>query len=110
MGKQTNFRYNGNGNTVYTNLQTDNYTLTANDNGKIVVITAGSGKTLTVPTLLPIGFNCLVVQGGSGAITIAGSGTTLRNADSQFNTGGIYAAVTLFSYIADEFVIAGKTA
>lgn len=89
----------------------DDYTLTANDNGAVIVSAASAGIEITVPANLPVGFNCLIVQADTGAVTIIDDGTTtIVNADSQFDTGGSYAAVTLVSIAANVFVLAGKTA
>lgn len=38
--------------------------LTAADNGKIIQSTSASGITVTIPTGLPTGFNCTIVQMG----------------------------------------------
>ena len=44
-----------------------NYPITAADNGKIIQSTSASAITVTIPTGLPTGFNCTVVQMGTGA-------------------------------------------
>jgi hypothetical protein len=35
----------------------------------------------TSPNVLPVGFSCQIIQGGVGAITIAGSGVTLNSSN-----------------------------
>lgn len=73
------------------NAQTDTtYTLQASDHGKVVKLTNANPITLTVPTLFD-GFNCLIVQGGAGKITVSGSGTTIRNRSSHTKSAGQYA-------------------
>lgn len=55
------------------------YTLQASDSGKVIECTNAAAITVTVPTSLLEGFNCTVVQGGAGRVTIAGAvGTTAR--------------------------------
>jgi hypothetical protein len=110
MARQPNYRYE-NGQTALISPQTDNYTLTPNDNGAVVTLTHASAKTITVPTKLPVGFNCVVIQLGAGVVTVDDDGTTtIHNVDSQFNTGGQYAAVTLVQISPDVYILAGATA
>ena len=45
------------------------YNLTSADNGKIIQSTAASAITVTIPAGLPTGFNCTIVQMGTGQIT-----------------------------------------
>ena len=65
--------------------KTTGFTLSAADNNKIILITSASAVTVTVsnvsPNVLPIGFSCQFIQGGAGAITIAGSGVTLNTSN-----------------------------
>src|ERR1051326_6716360 len=49
------------------------YTLLASDNGKIVTCDNGSAITVTVPSGLGAGFNCLVIQIGAGQVTFSTS-------------------------------------
>lgn len=65
--------------------KTAGFTLSAADNNKIILITSASAVTVTVsntsPNVLPVGFSCQIIQGGVGAITIAGSGVTLNSSN-----------------------------
>jgi hypothetical protein len=65
--------------------KTTSFTLSASDNNKIILITSSAGVTVTVsntsPNVLPVGFSCQIIQGGLGAITIAGSGVTLNSSN-----------------------------
>jgi hypothetical protein len=65
--------------------KTAGFTLSASDNNKIILITSATAVTVTVsntsPNILPIGFSCQIIQGGAGAITIAGSGVTLNSSN-----------------------------
>lgn len=69
--------------TIPVNNQTGtSYTIDATDNGKLVTFNNGSAITVTVPTGLPIGFNCKVLQLGAGLVTFQGDGTMVVNTES----------------------------
>jgi hypothetical protein len=90
------------------NVQTGtSYSLQANDNGCTVTLNNASAITLTVPAGLATGFNVLIVQLGAGPVTPAASGTTLVQRQSFTKTAGQYAVMTLVSYAANTFVMAG---
>jgi len=73
------------------------YTLQAIDKGYLVRITSGSPATAFLPNNLPVGWNCLIEQGGPGQIALAGPpGTTVTNRLSQFKTAGQYAVISLY--------------
>jgi len=90
---------------IYTDANA--HTLTASENGKIIIFTSGSDVALTVPTGLAIGFNCLIVQTGSGAITLTQSSTNIYNRNSHTKTAGQYAVMSLFSYDTNKFISSG---
>ena len=46
-------------------------TLTATDNAKVIYCTSGSAVTITCATGLGVGFNCTIIQGGAGKVTVA---------------------------------------
>jgi hypothetical protein len=87
------------------------YTVLQSDNGGAIEVTNSSAITITVPSGLSVDFNCLVVQMGSGTITIVnGSGVTLRNANDPMpmKTRGQYASLAIRSTaVADTFVVDG---
>lgn len=84
------------------------YSLLAADNGEIIVWnSASSGVTLTIPSGLPVGFNCTVIQTGTASIGITGSGTTLNSFEGKLRTAGQHAAVSIISYSSNVFNIAG---
>jgi hypothetical protein len=66
---------------IIDNSKTAGFTLAAADNNKVFLITSASAITVTVPSTLPVGFSCQIIQGGAGAITIAGSGVTLNSSN-----------------------------
>jgi hypothetical protein len=85
------------------------YTLQASDNGKIVECNNASAITVTVPTSLGSGFNCVVVQLGAGQVTLSPSSTTLRNRNG-LKTAGQYAAVSILpTSTANTFIVSGDT-
>tara|TARA_A100001011_G_C14314375_1_gene847186 strand:+ start:2516 stop:4624 length:2109 start_codon:yes stop_codon:yes gene_type:complete len=87
-----------------------NYNLTASDNGKIIVMDNGAGRTITIPSGLVAGFNCLVVQKGAGQVTIAAAGgVTLSNRSSQTKTAGQHAIVTLVHIGGEVYILSGDT-
>ena len=86
------------------------YTLAASDNGKVVALNNGSAITLTVPTSLGDGFNCLIVQKGAGQVTIAAAGgVTLQNGSSQYKTYARYSIITLVNIGSELYIVSGDT-
>lgn len=85
------------------------YTLAATDNGKTVVFNNASAVTVTVPSGLGVGFSCLLVQKGAGQVGLTTSSTTLRNRQSHTKLAGQYAAASLISHVANEFIFGGDT-
>lgn len=88
---------------------TTSRTLSATDNGKIIDCTSASAVTITTAAGLGVGFNCTIIQNGTGKVTIAqGAATTLVSYSSLFSTMGQYAVISLISPIADTFIAAGN--
>jgi hypothetical protein len=87
------------------------YTLLQSDNGGAVELANSSAITVTVPSGLSIDFNCLVVQMGSGTVTLVnGSGVVLENANDPMpmKTRGQYASLAVRSTAtADTLVVDG---
>jgi hypothetical protein len=89
------------------NAQTGtSYTLVAADNGKTVTMSNAAASVLTVPSGLPTGFSCAVVQLGAGQVTITASGTTLRNRNG-LKMGGQYAQAGLLFVSTDTYSVGG---
>ena len=65
--------------------------------------------TLTIPSGLGDGFNCLIVQKGAGQITLSASGTTLINRQSHTKTAGQYAVVSIVNIGSDNIIVGGDT-
>jgi hypothetical protein len=83
------------------------YTLVQGDNGRVITMNNASAITLTIPSGLTAGFNCMIVQYGTGTVTIAGSGVTVVNRSNYTKTGGQYAIVTIVSPVANTFITGG---
>lgn len=73
------------------------YTMLTTDNALAVRCTNGSAITVTLPNNLPVGWNCLVEQGGAGQVAFsAASGATINNHNGQYKIVGQYATVGLY--------------
>lgn len=66
--------------------KTANYTLTNAENGKVIFCNSISRIDITVPSGLTSGFNCRVVQGGTGRVRFLTSGVTINGYTSGSNT------------------------
>ena len=86
------------------------YTLASTDNGKVVTLNNGSAITVTIPTGLGDGFNCLLVQKGAGQVTIsAANGVTVANRSSETKTAGQYATVSVINIGSEAYILSGDT-
>ena len=81
------------------------YSLAATDNGKIIQSTAASAITVTIPAGLPTGFNCTIVQMGTGQITFSG---TYLNRGGFTKTASQYAVVSIMHLGSDKIIVAGE--
>lgn len=84
------------------------YSLLSSDNGKIININVSGAFTLTVPSSLPVGFNCTVVQYGTGQISLATSGTTLRNRNSYTKSAGQFSIITIINMGSETYITSGE--
>lgn len=83
-------------------------TLSASDNGKIIYCTSSSAVTINCASGLGAGFNCTIIQGGTGKVTVAPNSQTLVSYSSLFSTTGQYAVISLVAPVANTFVAAGN--
>ena len=81
------------------------YSLAATDNGKIIQSTAASAITVTIPAGLPTGFNCTIVQMGTGQITFSG---TYLNRGGFTKTASQYALVSILHLGGNTIVVSGE--
>ena len=84
------------------------YSLLSSDNGKVININVAGAFTLTVPSSLPVGFNCTVVQYGTGQISLATSGTTLRNRNSYTKSAGQFSIITIINMGSETYITSGE--
>jgi hypothetical protein len=80
------------------------------DNGASVVSTAASAITLTIPSGLALGFNCSILQKGSGQVTV-GSGTGVSGyAPDGAKSGKQWAIMSVLNTgTSNEYVVGGNT-
>ena len=84
-------------------------TLADTDNNKIVRCTASSAVTVTVPSTLAAGFSCMIIQAGTGQVTItAGSGTTLNSFGALLKTAGQHAPVSIIRVASGMYNVSGN--
>jgi len=85
------------------------YTLAATDNSEVIRSDAASAITVTIPSGLPSGFNCMVLQYGTGQITFSpAAGVTLINRNAYNKTIGQYALATVLHIGSNIVVISGE--
>lgn len=91
-----------------TNSTNSTYTLSQSDNGKVININNSGNVSFVIPSGLSDGFNCLVVQNGTGQVVFsAGSGVTIHNRQNFDRTAGQYAIATIVNIGSETFVISG---
>lgn len=83
-------------------------TLSASDNGKIIYCTSGSAVTINCAADLGAGFNCTIIQGDAGKVTVAANGQTLNSYSGLLSTMGQYAVISLISPANNTFIAAGN--
>ena len=67
-----------------------------------------SAITVTIPTGLPVGFNCTAIQLGAGQVGFTGAaGVTLNSYGSLLKIAGQHGAATVISYSSNIYNIAG---
>ena len=81
------------------------YSLQASDLRNIVTLNNASPITVTVPTGLGAGFECVLIQLGAGGVSLTASGTTLT---TTATTAGVGQAITIFATAADTLVAYGN--
>lgn len=69
--------------------------LAATDNGAVLEVNSASAITLTVPSTLPVGFNCIVSQVGTGQVTVAAGTSATVTAYQGAKTPGQWGEVAV---------------
>ena len=92
------------------NAQTGtSYTLTGTDNGKIVTFNNSSAVTVTIPTGLPVGFNCTAIQLGAGQVGFTNAaGLTMQSYGNQYKMIGQHASATIIEYTTNIVNLSGN--
>ena len=92
--------------------KTASFTLSTSENGKVINCNLGSRIDITIPTGLPAGFNCRVVQKGVGRVRFLTTQTTTLN--SYYSSGsepnaviGRYGVVDLVNTATDAYHLSG---
>ena len=65
-------------NTVST--KTSDFALAASDYGTVIVVNSATTVVLTIPSTLPAGFYCQIIQQAAGQVEVQGSGVTVTSA------------------------------
>jgi hypothetical protein len=92
------------------NVQTGAYTLTANDSKGVVIIdnSSVSPVTVTVPTNLPTGFFCQIIQKGTGQVNVVGdTGVSVNSANgsktrAQYSSIGLVMESSTTGYVSGD--------
>lgn len=95
-------------------MKTASYTAAISDNRRRIIFDSTTSVTLTLPSNLPVGWECLVTTINTGAVTIAVTGGNLRSRDSHTRTAGQYASIYLYVYAnsgtSPQALLAGDSA
>jgi hypothetical protein len=77
-------------------------------NNTVVRCTASTAITAIIPTGLTSNFSCMLIQDGTGQITVTASGTTLNSFASLVRTAGRYAPVSIINVGTNTYNISGN--
>jgi len=120
VNNNTTYRWNGTSWALYTSQsvidltlarKTNNYTLEASDNGKVVEMNKATANTLTVPSgVFTAGQQVLVTQYGAGQTTLLGAGVTLRSDGGKLKINTQYSSATILFISATEAYVFGNLA
>ncbi len=83
------------------------YTMDATDNGKVIQTTSSSAVTINIPTGLPNGFNCTVVQMGTGQITFSGTATRI-NRTGFTKSASQYSVMSVLHLGSNNVLVTGE--
>ena len=82
-----------------------NYNITSADNGKVIQSTSASAISIAIPTGLPTGFNCTIVQMGAGQITFTG---TYLNRGGFTKTASQYSVISILHLGSNSIIVTGE--
>jgi hypothetical protein len=93
----------------YKTITGTTYTLSETDRSQILLFTNAAAITLTVPTGLSTLFDTMLVQTGTGQITVTGAGgVTINGALNATKTAYQYAVATLLPIGTNAFIFSGE--
>lgn len=84
---------------------TTNTTLTTSHNGCRLIV--DGTKTITIPSTLPEGFECEIVNFGSGTVTIAGSGVYINGNTNSLTSSKTYDVEVLAALMELDWIAKG---
>jgi hypothetical protein len=88
---------------------TNSINLTSADNNTVILCSSANPTTVTIPSGLPVGFSCMVIQNSVGQITfVAGSGVTLQSFGGLTKTAGQYAAASIIRVGNNMYNLSGN--
>ena len=93
-------------NTITTNAQASNYTITPIDSGRLIEMSGGGTLTITDSASFPIGFTVDILQTGSSQVTIAGTSFT-PNATPGLKLRTQWSSATLIKRGLNSWVVLG---
>jgi hypothetical protein len=92
----------------YKTIAGTTYTLAEVDRSQILLFTNAAAITLTVPTGLSTLFDVMIVQTGTGQITVApAGGVTVNAVAGATKTASQYAVATLIPTGTNTYILAG---
>lgn len=100
--------------TVEINTQTDDYTLTLSDSGKLIDMNKATALTLTIPknssVAFPVGTVITVRQKGEGALTISpvDEDVVINVYNSNYKMSGQYAMAVLIKVAENTWTLEGN--
>jgi hypothetical protein len=86
-------------------VSTTTRAITSADNGKILQTTSGTAVTISIPTGLPDGFNCTIVQMGAGQITFTG---TYLNRGTFTKSASQYSVISILHLGSNNIIVSGE--
>lgn len=85
------------------------YTIQDTDRSRLLQFIASDPISITVPSGLSDGFDCLVIQMGTGEITLStGVGVTINSGNNARKTAYQYAAASLLWLGVDSYLLTGE--
>jgi hypothetical protein len=89
-------------------ISATSYTLSINDNGRVLDFTSDLPITLTIPNTLPTGFQVSITQAGLGSVTLsAATGMTIQSRWGGTRSSGRWAKIGLEVRAVGSVILSG---